>query len=106
MSRPEGIPEGVDYFELGHGQYWSRLANQAGEWIGILEWHPCTKAQNATDDGLSAGGVYFEGANLPDHAGRPRWRVESQDPLTLSPSILCRTCGNHGFIREGRWVPA
>lgn len=34
------------------------------------------------------------------------WQVESWDPLTMSPSILCRTCGDHGFIREGRWVPA
>ncbi len=34
-----------------------------------------------------------------------RWTVESWDPLTLSPSLLC-SCGDHGFIREGRWVPA
>lgn len=33
--------------------------------------------------------------------------------LTLSPSILCRLgsasvepCGFHGFVREGKWVPA
>lgn len=26
--------------------------------------------------------------------------------LTLAPSILCKTCGDHGFIREGRWVAA
>lgn len=37
---------------------------------------------------------------------RPRWQVESWEPLTLSPSLLCRTCGLHGFIRAGRWVPA
>jgi hypothetical protein len=34
-----------------------------------------------------------------------RWTVESLDPLTLSPSLLC-ACGFHGYIREGRWVPA
>jgi hypothetical protein len=37
---------------------------------------------------------------------RPVWTVESLDPLTISPSLLCRGCGDHGFIREGRWVPA
>jgi hypothetical protein len=41
---------------------------------------------------------------------RPKWTVESLDPLTLSPSILCTTskggCGLHGFIRDGKWVPA
>lgn len=36
----------------------------------------------------------------------PKWAMESKDPLTLSPSILCRTCGDHGFIREGKWVKA
>lgn len=34
-----------------------------------------------------------------------RWTVESLDPLTLSPSVLC-SCGDHGFIRDGRWVRA
>lgn len=38
-------------------------------------------------------------------AGRAGWQVESWEPLTLSPSLLCRSCGLHGFIREGRWVP-
>ena len=37
--------------------------------------------------------------------GRPTWVVESLDPLTLSPSVLCN-CGVHGFIRAGRWVNA
>lgn len=37
---------------------------------------------------------------------RPIWQVESLDPLTLSPSIVCRECGIHGFIRGGRWVSA
>lgn len=34
-----------------------------------------------------------------------RWTVENWDPLTLSPSLLC-SCGDHGFIRDGRWIPA
>jgi hypothetical protein len=38
----------------------------------------------------------------PDH----RWRVVSWDPLSLEPSILCRLCGDHGFIRDGKWVRA
>ena len=53
-------------------------------------------------------------------AGHPMWTVESRDPLTLSPSLLCTAprfgpdnkpiagteCGDHGFIRGGRWVRA
>lgn len=34
------------------------------------------------------------------------WVIEQRNPLTLSPSIHCLECGCHGFIREGRWVPA
>lgn len=37
---------------------------------------------------------------------RPKWAVEQEEPLTLSPSLLCTACGHHGFIREGQWVPA
>lgn len=32
------------------------------------------------------------------------WRVESLEPLTLSPSLLCTSCGLHGFVRNGAWV--
>lgn len=42
-----------------------------------------------------------------------RWQVQSWEPLTLSPSLLCRAplegggeCRDHGFIRAGRWVRA
>lgn len=34
------------------------------------------------------------------------WDLVQLDPLTISPSLLCRGCGHHGFIREGKWVPA
>lgn len=37
--------------------------------------------------------------------GRQFWTVESWEPLTLSPSLLCGLCGDHGYIRDGRWVP-
>ncbi len=33
------------------------------------------------------------------------WQLESIDPLTLSPSILCN-CGHHGFIKQGKWIQA
>lgn len=56
------------------------------------------------------GWVSFEGrAWARSFSGNPdfqAWKVESDDPLTLSPSILCRACGDHGFIRNGKWVRA
>jgi len=57
------------------------------------------------------GGVTFDGPVQRDLAARPgalnqaMWQVESWEPLTVSPSVLC-SCGDHGFIREGRWVRA
>jgi hypothetical protein len=33
-------------------------------------------------------------------------RIVADDPLTIEGSLLCRSCGLHGFVREGRWVPA
>lgn len=36
----------------------------------------------------------------------PFWQVVSWEPLHIEPSVLCRICGHHGFIREGKWVPA
>lgn len=55
---------------------------------------------------------YCEGAIHPDTPETRQilkpdalWQVESWEPLTLSPSLLCH-CSDHGFIRDGRWVSA
>jgi hypothetical protein len=34
------------------------------------------------------------------------WDLVSEEPLTLSPSVLCRACGDHGFVQQGKWVRA
>ena len=36
---------------------------------------------------------------FPNH---PRWQVQSWEPLTITPSVLC-SCGWHGFITDGKW---
>jgi len=33
------------------------------------------------------------------------WDVQSWEPLTIVPSVLC-SCGDHGFVSNGQWVPA
>lgn len=37
----------------------------------------------------------------------PVWTVVQEEPLTLDPSIRCKTHGeqHHGYIRNGEWVP-
>src|SRR5215213_283197 len=62
--------------------------------------------QNPAGEGC-AGMVTFAGdVQRRVEPDRPNvWDVQSWDPLTISPSVLC-SCGDHGFIREGRWVRA
>ena len=32
-------------------------------------------------------------------------RIVSHKPLTVEGSLIHPECGDHGFIRDGRWVP-
>ena len=45
------------------------------------------------------------GSYIPLTGPKP-WRLVSEDPLTIEPSIHFTDCGDHGFIRNGKWVPA
>lgn len=73
------------------------------ERCGATVYHLSTK----TESGMCAGFVHFDTPELARVFTNPhsRWQVISWEPLTLSPSILC-SCGDHGFIRDGRWVRA
>jgi hypothetical protein len=51
-----------------------------------------------------ARGVFRPSVALPHGPGG--WQIQQTEPLTVTPSILCGTCGIHGFIRDGKWVPA
>lgn len=60
-------------------------------------------------DGAQCDGfVAFEGRSWArSFEGRiATWTVLADEPITLSPSILCRVCGDHGFVRDGKWVRA
>lgn len=61
---------------------------------------------HATPDGQPCIG--WVPLDVPDNDYLPaerKWQVEAWEPLTLSPSLLCG-CGDHGYIRDGVWVPA
>jgi hypothetical protein len=70
---------------------------------GVIIDHP------RLDNGEPCSGAvnFYSEAHKEISFGNKRitWTVESLDPLTISPSVLCRGCGDHGFIRDGRWVP-
>jgi hypothetical protein len=89
----EDLPAGAE--DIGNGVFISRVTHD-GVWVGINEWH----LNNAGK--LCGGWIPFKGTHLTTPFS---WDVLSKDPLTLAPSLQCRACGNHGFIRNGRWVP-
>jgi len=86
---------------IGPGHY-IKLANYGGVVVGLNEWHPDKRDPSRECQGF----VFFDVQTEARCKDTPIWQVLSMEPLTLSPSLLCRTCGNHGFIREGKWVPA
>jgi hypothetical protein len=76
------------------------FASYQGETAGANVWH------------LTAAGTWcvgwspFNGSAWAKMFGNQGWDVVQREPLTLSPSLLCRACQDHGFIREGHWVKA
>lgn len=82
--------------DIGHGVTISFTEYQ-GAIVGLIEEHD-------SSGGRCSGYVRFR-VPQNDTTTRPGWTVESMEPLTLSPSVLCTTCQHHGFIRGGRWVP-
>ena len=101
-------------FDLGH-DHWGEFERWAPnrelnphtanlpdvERYGLLIFHRNPAGERC------AGFVTFAGdVQRQLEPNRPNvWQVESWEPLTISPSVLC-SCGDHGFIQDGRWVPA
>lgn len=62
-------------------------------------------SHNLPDGTRCEGAITFDVPVARAHFSGPYWTVESWEPLTLSPSLRCH-CGDHGYIRGGKWVPA
>ncbi len=91
--------------DLGGGHSFTfTTAHGIEGYVGILEYHEC-KGQPDVECG--AGSVLFDLPSVREKWPRSNvWQLESLEPLTLSPSIACTLCDNHGWIRQGRWVDA
>ncbi len=90
-----------DALDIGDGH--KIVVNEyQGETAGVVEYH------RKADGDWCSGWVAFAGSKWAAHFQEKiiSWQVISRDPLTLSPSILCRACGNHGFIENGKWKSA
>jgi hypothetical protein len=81
-----------EWQDLGHGVR-ARVRYFDGE-IDALEYeHSCLGCLR--EDAIPLQPTWSNG-----------WNVQSLEPITLSPSLLCTRCKLHGFVREGKWVPA
>ncbi len=81
------------------------IADQLPARVTGIVRHKLPGVNPGTQGGYCEGAITFDTPAARAHFSGPYWTVESWEPLTLSPSLLCR-CGDHGFIRAGRWVPA
>jgi hypothetical protein len=87
---------------LGSGvvAWWTSYGTQ--ERVGLIERHPRPDTVVPCE-----GGVLFDLDGVREmFPDRALWQVVSFEPLTITPSLLCRRCGRHGFITAGRWTPA
>ncbi len=98
VSETGGLP--ADAINIG-GDHFIVYAEYQGETAGINEYH-----RNGAG-AVCAGWVPFRGAawarQFDGVEGYQAWDVVQREPLTLSPSIKCRACGNHGHIEGGMW---
>lgn len=81
---------------IGPSSFYVKSLDRNGVWVGITEWH------KDKDGDLCGGWVPFDVPELDEFYRKNAWRVVSLDPLHIEPSLLCG-CGNHGFIRNGKW---
>lgn len=102
-----------EWVDLGDGHaylfaQWAPDRDLNPQYVGIPDVERYAAiVKHATPTGEPCmGGITFDSevARRID-PGKPTWTVESWEPLTVSPSLLC-DCGDHGFIRNGRWVRA
>jgi hypothetical protein len=93
-----------ELIDIGHGvgiSFWHRWPReQHPEPAGLMEEH-----RDARDPSKRcAGSIRFKGRG--EGPTEKAWEIVTWEPLTLSPSLLCTACGHHGWIRDGKWVPA
>lgn len=104
----------AEVIDLGHGHSltwlsWApdRSLNPQYKHLPDVERYGAIIRHPAKKPGVCGGcaAIHFDGPVQRELGEKVTWKIESWEPLTLSPSLLC-ACGDHGFIREGRWVPA
>lgn len=87
--------------DIGHGVTACEFRYEPEGQLHIAYRHVC--GPNADDE---SDRLAFSAVPVSPEGNARDWKLESREPLTISPSLLCMSCQHHGFIREGKWVPA
>ena len=82
-----------EWRDIGHGVKIRECRNKAAVLLAIETDHNCPIYGHP--DFVATKAYMGDG-----------WDVLSEDPLTLSPSLLCMGCKHHECITNGKWVPA
>jgi hypothetical protein len=104
---PTSYPGREDEHDLGDGHSFAWYVDDDGAY-GLIEHHP--PGPNATPTAQMCGG-YIAWRQPPGRQFGINHLLVSGGPgdeesLTISPSLACRGCSSHGFIRDGKWIPA
>lgn len=107
---PTSYPGREHEHDLGNGSSFVWMAAPDGTAYGLIEHHP-PSPEHAAKGSLYCGGYIAWTAPDGDTVTTAKHQLVAGGPgdeqhLTISPSLLCRTCGNHGWIRDGAWQPA
>lgn len=89
-------PEDTLYLDNTKKRYIIREFDVDNNVIGFIDVHDYNNTE-------CVGSIALKGGQW---AERNRgWTLEGEWPnITLSPSILCRRCQNHGYVVEGKWI--
>lgn len=97
VHAPSDVLIHVGKMDLGSGHLFEVVLNVNEQLSGWLHTHP---------DARETGGILCQSfCAVRPLDGVPLHTVTSVDPLSLSPSLKCRTCGAHGDVTNGKWEP-
>lgn len=85
--------------DIGEGHS-IEIISAYGKDVGLLDYH---KKPNGSD---CLGSIFWDATFQTDP--NKLWTLENGDRehITVSPSLACGICGDHGFIKDGKWIKA
>lgn len=88
-----------DVWDMGYNHYGSLIIHgQKPRGVAVIHAKP--------DGDLCGAAAFWDVSHYKPGTEPITWTLHSLEPLDISPSLLCLICGDHGFIRGGKWIPA